>query len=155
VGPATLAEFQWFAGLGVKTGKAAVAGLRLVPTEKNGDRLILEEDLDAFQKFKPSRTPQYRLVSSLDSIQAHLKADLPSHAILDRGDVIGLWEYDVETESIAWMTNGGVKDKKLIEAVRKMEEFVRDDLGDARSFSLDSPKSRAPRIAEIRKAGRK
>jgi len=66
-----------------------------------------------------------------------------------------LWEYDVETESIAWMTNGGLKDKKLVEAVRKMEEFVRGDLGDARSFSLDSPKSRAPRIAEIRKAAKK
>jgi hypothetical protein len=155
VGPATLAEFQWFAGLGVKTGKAAVDGLRLVPAGKDGDRLILEEDLDAFRKFKPSRTPQYKLVSSLDSLHAHLKLDLSSHGILDRGEVIGLWEYDVETECIVWMTNSGVKDKKLIEAVGKMEKFVRDDLGDARSFSLDSPKSRAPRIAEIRKAGKK
>jgi len=154
VGPATLAEFQWFAGLGVKTGKAAVDGLRLVPAEKDGDRLLLEEDLDAFRKFKPSRTPQYKLVSSLDSMEAHLKSVLSSHAILDRGEVIGLWEYDVDKESIAWMTNGGVKDKKLIEAVQKMEKFVRDDLGDARSFSLDSPKSRAPRIAEIRNAGK-
>ncbi len=28
--------------------------------------------------------------------------------------------------------------------------FVREELGDARSFSLDSPKSRAPRIAGLR-----
>ena len=154
VGPASHAEFQWFAGLGVKTEKAAVAGLRLVAADKDGERLLLEEDLDAFHKFKPLRTPQYALVSSLDSIQSHLRLDLSSHAILDRGIVIGLWEYDVDTQSIAWMTNDGVKDKKLVEAVRKMEEYVRDDLGDARSFSLDSPKSRALRIAEIRRAGK-
>jgi hypothetical protein len=30
------------------------------------------------------------------------------------------------------------------------ESFVRDQLGDARSFSLDSPKSRRPRIEAIR-----
>jgi len=29
---------------------------------------------------------------------------------------------------------------------------VRDELGDARSFSLDSPKSREPRIAALRAA---
>ena len=28
--------------------------------------------------------------------------DLPSHGVFDRGRLIGLWEYDVETESIAW-----------------------------------------------------
>jgi len=121
----------------------------LVPAEKDSDRLLLEEDLDDFQKFKPSRAGQYALVSSLDSIHAHLKSDLPSHAILDRGSLIGSWEYDVETQSIAWMTFDGVKDAKLVEAIRRMEDFVRDDLGDARSFSLDSTKSRAPRIAEI------
>ena len=34
-------------------------------------------------------------------------------------------------------------------AVERTERFVRDDLGDARSFSLDSPKSRAPRIEAL------
>jgi hypothetical protein len=38
------------------------------------------------------------------------------------------------------------------ECVARMETYVRDQLGDARSFSLDSPKSRAPRIAAIRKS---
>jgi hypothetical protein len=150
-GPATLAEFQEFAGLGVKTGKAAVAGLRLVPAEKSGDRLLLEECLDDFHKFKAPSKPQYALVSSLDSIQVRLGSDLPSHPILDRGSRIGSWEYDVDTQSIAWMTDDGVNDRALVAAVRRMEEFVRNDLGDARSFSLDSPKSRASRIAEIRK----
>jgi hypothetical protein len=37
-------------------------------------------------------------------------------------------------------------------AVARMEEFVRAELGDARSFSLDSPKSRAARIKQLRAA---
>jgi hypothetical protein len=36
--------------------------------------------------------------------------------------------------------------------VARAEQYVREGLGDARSFSLDSPKSRAPRIEALRKA---
>ena len=35
------------------------------------------------------------------------------------------------------------------------EAFVREDLGDARSFSLDTPASRAPRIQALRAAASK
>jgi hypothetical protein len=78
-------------------------------------------------------------------------SDLPSHAILDRGRLVGLWEFDHASQSIA-ATTFGVRDKALDEAVRRTEEFIREQLGDARSFSLDSPKSRAPRIAALRQA---
>jgi hypothetical protein len=78
-------------------------------------------------------------------------ADLPSHGILDRGRLVGLWEYDPASESIAWMTFG-TKDRTLKAAVERTEEYVRAQLGDARSFSLDSPKSRVPRIEALRKA---
>ena len=44
-----------------------------------------------------------------------------------------------------------MKDKALDAAVKKTEAYVRDQLGDARSFSLDSPKSRAPKIEALRK----
>ena len=40
----------------------------------------------------------------------------------------------------------------LRDAIVRTEAFVRDDLGDARSFSLDSPESRGPRIAAIERA---
>jgi hypothetical protein len=46
----------------------------------------------------------------------------------------------------------GKKDKAIQAAVTRTENFVRGQLGDARSFSLDSPTSRAPRIAALRKA---
>jgi len=179
IGPATIAEFQWFSGLGVKAAKAAVAPLDLAPVDEDG-RLISRDERDAFERSKTPHEADYALVSSLDAISllrrdlagllepADMKrlvfsdkalaefgglADLPSHAILDRGRVAGLWEYDPETSSVAWCSFVP-RNRALDEAVLRTEAFVRDQLGDARSFSLDSPKSRVPRIAAIRKAGR-
>ena len=175
--PATTAEFQWFSGLGVKAAKTAMEPLGLVPLDEGSPRLISPEDLDEFRRFQAPKKASYVLVSSIDSISQHrrdltsllaqsdrshplllkdVKAggglyDLPSHAILDRGRVVGLWEYDPQTSSIAWCSFGP-KDKAMSEAVTRTEAFVRDQLGDARSFSLDSPKSRVPRIESIRAA---
>jgi hypothetical protein len=77
------------------------------------------------------------------------EVNLPGHAILDRGRLIGRWEFDTETGTIAW-ASFVPRDKALEKAVREMEAFVREDLGDARSFSLDSAKSRVPRIEKLR-----
>ena len=178
IGPATLAEFQWFSGLGVKAANAAVEPLKLVPIPAGEKRMLLPEDREAFAAFKVPKQPHYVLVGSLDAMGQHRRdlksllsaddldrnvfvdkgpkplgsiADLPSHAILDRGRLIGLWEYDAATESIAWMSFVK-KDQALEAAVKATEKYVRTELGDARSFSLDSPKSRAPRVETLRKA---
>ena len=177
VGPATLGEFQWFAGLGVKTTKQAVDSLGLVPIEPGSGRLLLPDDVAAFRELEVPTTPEYALVSSLDPIAANRRemqsliddedrerpvvidatstpmgglTDLPSHAILDRGRIIGLWEFDPAAGSIVWATFGRRKDKALAAAVEETEAFVRDQLGDARSFSLDSPKSRVSRLESLR-----
>ncbi|WP_203672597.1 MULTISPECIES: hypothetical protein [unclassified Streptomyces] len=79
-------------------------------------------------------------------------SDSPAHMIVDRGRPVGLWEFDTEAQEIVrqpWVP----RDAELRAAVASAEACVRDQLGDARSFSLDSPKSRAPRIAALR-AGR-
>jgi hypothetical protein len=181
VGPATFGEFQWFAGLGVKATKQAVEPLGLVPAEPGSDRLLLPDDAKEFARFEAPTKPEYSLVSSLDPITANRRemqslldpedrerlvivdsgakpmgglVDLPSHAILDRGQIIGMWEFDVDSGSIVWATFGRrkdkAKDKALAAAVEATQVFVRDQLGDARSFSLDSPKSRATRITSLR-----
>lgn len=178
VGPATLAEFQWFSSLGAKAAKEVVARLHLEPATDANDRLLLPDDLDAWEQFVAPTEPCYALVSSLDSIAAARRnlstlvdpkdhaqpvladttekplgglSDLPSHAILDRGRVIGLWEYDADASRIVWGTFGVKKTKQLTGAVEEMEQFVRDQLGDARSFSLDSPKSRVKRLDALRR----
>jgi len=78
--------------------------------------------------------------------------ELPGPAILDRGRIVGLWEYDPASESIAYATFVK-KDSLLKKAVAVTEEYIRKQLGDARTFSLDSPKSRAPRIEALRNNG--
>ena len=168
IGPATMAEWQWFSALGAKVAKAALDPLNLVPVE---DRFSFAEDAEAFATFTVPKKPQYALVSGVDSmfllrrdisqlvaqenrdrikLLAAVK-DLESNAILDRGRVIGLWEFDPDSGTLAWMSftkpDAGMK-----EAVAHTETYIREQLGDARSFSLDSPKSRAPRIAALRKA---
>lgn len=178
IGPATIAEFQWFSALGVGASKAAIAPLNLVPAEKDSERLMFEEDRDKFAAFKPPSKPQYVLVSSLDAIHSlrrdvegllderDLKhkvfggksleagggiSDLSNHAILDRGRLVGLWDYDPESKSIVAATFG-TKDKALTSAIKATETYIREQVGDARSFSLDSPKSRIPRIEALKKA---
>jgi hypothetical protein len=172
-GPATLAEFQWFSALGVKAAKAAVEPLKLVTIE--GDRMLFPADREKLESFKIPKQAQYALVSSIDGIsllRRDLKSiveasdmkfmvtaeragsgllDLPSHAILDRGRVVGIWEYDTESDSIAWLSFVG-KSKESEKAVKRTEQYVQTQLGDARSFSLDSAKSRAPRIQALRRA---
>jgi len=170
IGAASLTEFQWFSGLGVKAAKEATAPLNLVPLQ--ADLLALPEDRAAFEKFQAPKIPHYVLTGILDNI-SHLRratasliapedasydlvrdgglSDFPHHAILDRGRLIGLWHFDPETNAIAW--NSFIrKDRALEEAVARTEAFIREDLGDARTFSLDSPKSRIPAIAALRQA---
>jgi len=181
IGPATVAEFQWFSALGVKAAKAAVEPLGLVPNESGSDRLMFPDDREQFAKFKPPAKPIYALVSCMDSmfllrrglselmtpqatkakvygdkgiVELGGLSDLYSNAILDRGTIIGLWEYDPEAEVIVWTTFGAA-DKALRESVDRTQAYIRDQLGDARSFSLDSPKSRVPRIESLRKVPRR
>lgn len=176
-GPATLGEFQGFAGLGVKSARQAVEPLGLVAAEPGSDRLLLPADAAAFEAYEPPSKPRYNLISGLDPINANRReiqtmidekdratlvmadskpsklgdlVDLPSHAILDRGQIVGLWEFDVDSNSIVWMTFSRKQEKALEAAVEETQAYVRDQLGDARSFSLDSPKSRAVRVKALR-----
>ena len=176
IGPASLGEFRWFSALSVKVSEAAIAPLKLVRVDN--DRLMIPKLREQFEEFQVPKQPHYVLVSSLDGIsllRRDLKslidprdldrrfvtdkeaaalndlADLPSHAIFDRGRLVGLWEYDTTSDSIVAATFIPRNDD-LKSAIARTEDYIRKQLGDARSFSLDSPKSRAPRIEGLRKA---
>lgn len=150
IGPTPFSDFQTFSALGVKAAKAAIEPLHLIDVGEGA--LLLPEDHEPFMKFQTPKRPQYALVSSLDMLKSEADSDLPGHAILDRGQLIGRWEFDTATGTIAWALFDRRSDKALEKVVQTMEAFIRDDLGDARSFSLDSPKSRVPRIEALRKA---
>jgi hypothetical protein len=140
------------------------------------DGFLLPEDRERFEAFQFPKQACYVMTSSIDGLSllrrdlksladaADLKreiyggkglaplegvADLPSHAIFDRGRLVGLWEYDTATESIAWCACIS-KNRDMEKAVSRTEEYIRTQLGDARAFSLDSPKSRTPRVEALR-----
>ncbi len=178
IGPASLAEWQAFAGLGLGAARAAAEPLGLVPAAPGDPRLLLPGQHAELAAFSRPAEPCHALVGSIDGMLLLRRdiaglldeadrdrqvpagrgpaavgslADLPSHAILDRGRLIGLWEYDPEAQEIVWLSFGRA-DAGLRAAVAATEELIRGDLGDARSFSLDSPKSRVPRLQALRAA---
>lgn len=175
-GCASLAHFQWLSGLGVKASQEAIAGLGLVPMHPDSEFLAIPDSVAEFAEHGVSSEPQYSMVSSIDSCvllrrnsvqllgEEHLGAmvfgekglrsagsltDLPANAILDRGTVIGWWEFDPDAGRILTRFFGqrpaGVKN--VIDAT---EAIIRGELGDCRSFSLDSPKSRRPLLDWLR-----
>ncbi|WP_441250933.1 DNA glycosylase AlkZ-like family protein [Kitasatospora sp. McL0602] len=173
--PASLRHFRWFSGFTAATAKAAVAPLDL--TALPGTDLLLPTELtDEFAEFTPPTRPHYTFLAGIDGL--HLlhrelsrlidpadavrptpgsragrsfgsEADPQTHVIADRGRIVGLWEYDTVEQEIVHQLFVPA-DAALREALARTETFVREQLGDARGFSLDSPKSRAPKIAAFR-----
>jgi hypothetical protein len=169
IGPASLKNFQWFTSCSGKAATIATKDLDLVPV--GDDLLIKREHLAEFDAFSAPTKPHYALVSSLDGMAllrrdsvalidaadqtkkiftskgeqtASGLMDLPANPILDRGRVIGWWEFDPEgTGKICWRMFGDVP-AGVSECIERTEAMIRDDLGDCRSFSLDSPASRRP-----------
>ena len=154
IGPATLKQFQAFSGLGVKASMSAVEPLKLQPIEPASDLLLLPENRDAFAKFKVPKEPCYTLVSSLDGTGLLRGEDWPHHAILDRGMLVGYWEYATATESVVWKALNQIKSNKpLNSAISDLEKYVKSQLQDVRIAPLDSPASRTSRIAALRSKG--
>lgn len=149
-GCATAAGFQTFSGLGVKAAKAAMQPLGLETV--TGEFLALPEDRAALEAFVAPKVPHYSLVSNLDAITGqmlHGSGEKPDHSIIDRGEMVGNWQFDPVAGEIVW-TSTVKPTPQLREAVAITEAFIREDLEDFRSFSLDSPKSRIPRIEALR-----
>jgi hypothetical protein len=162
-GPATLGHLRWFTAFSAAHAKAAVAQLDLVDV---GDGYLAPRDevdgsaggpvlvggIDSIillrRDLGPLLDPNVALPGSKPLVA---DPDLPDHAIVDRGRIVGLWEYDQEAERIVWWAFDGPT-PAIGAAVERTEAYVRDQLGDVRSFSLDSVKSRAPRIAALRAA---
>src|SRR5207253_5910232 len=77
IGPASIGNFQWFSGLGVKAAKEATAPLGLVPLEAGSDLLLFPDDREALASYRPPEEPRYALVGSIDGVM-HLRRDVSS-----------------------------------------------------------------------------
>jgi hypothetical protein len=169
-GGATLKQSQWFTGFTVAQSKGALAAVGAVEvTTAGGDMLwMLPDDVERLAEFEVPAGEQIQLLAATDSLVIQrrnsgdmfaeedrgrkvlgsnlaIQADLPDHPIFDRGRIIGLWQYDPVNERIAYWLFGGPT-PGVLQRIAEVEAWIREDLGDFRSFSLDSPASRQERI---------
>lgn len=177
-GGATLKQTQWFSAFTVAQTKAALAACGAVATARDGAEALwrLPEDQAAYAEFVVPDQEQIQLLAGTDGMtllrrnafdlfapadreravpgdkqSLALQADLPDHPILDRGRIIGLWQYDPGQARIAaWTFEPATA--AVRQRIAEAEAYIRDQLGDFRSFSLDSPASRAKRISGLQAA---
>lgn len=174
VGPATLEEFTWFTGFSKRDAKSAIDANEF--TEREPGLLGSQKHFDLLDSFEPNPTPCPHFLTSLDNLilltrnlSLHVDgsdwpeiakiegkgmptgglSDLENHAIIDRGRLIGLWAYDVDAQQVVYSCWAGDRDL-VAQRAKDTEAFIQSELGDARSFSLDSPKSRSSRIDRLR-----
>lgn len=169
-GGATFKQSQWLTGFTVAQSKAGLAAVGAVEvTTAAGEPLwMLPDDVEHLSAFKAPHEEQIQLLAGTDSLvllrrnsadmlaegdrgrkildtTLVLQADLSDHPILDRGRIIGLWQYDPGKERIAAWTFDKPS-AAVAQRISEVESWIREDLGDFRSFSLDSPASRQKRI---------
>jgi hypothetical protein len=176
-GGATIKQSQWFTAFTLAHTKAALAttGAVAVPTA-NGEVLwMMPDDVGRLALFEAPAEEQIQLLAGTDSLvllrrnsgdlfaeqdkgkqvlgsTLALQADLPDHPIFDRGRIIGLWQYDPANSRIAhWLFDGATP--AVSRRIAEVEAWIRDELGDFRSFSLDSPASRQDRIDALHATG--
>jgi hypothetical protein len=173
-GGATFKQSQWFTGFTVAQSKAALAdvGAVEVPTAGagtgSGSLWMLPDDVDLLAAFEEPAEEQIQLLAGSDSLvllrrnaaellaeedqdkaalgSLALQADLPDHPILDRGRIIGLWQYDPARERIAAWVFGASTTPAVTRRIAEVEAWIKEDLADFRAYSLDSPASRQKRI---------
>ena len=172
-GGATFKQSQWFTGFTVAQSKAALAAVGAIEVstalpEAGGDPLwMLPADVGRLAAFEEPAGEQIQLLAGTDSLfllrrnaadlleeedqhrpalgSLALQADLPDHPILDRGRIIGLWQYDpAKGRIVPWLFHGPTP--AITQRIAEVEAWIREDLGDFRAFSLDSPASRQKRI---------
>jgi hypothetical protein len=173
LGIATASEFRWFSGFTAKRAKLAMEPLELV--EIGDDNLASPQAVRSFREFVEPSGDDVRLLSALDSafnltrravdwfesidlsrleraglteIAGNGLSNLPFNAILNRNRVIGFWEYDSENGRIVHALLTPVTDS-ISDALYQTETMIRDELGDFRSFSLDSQKARKETLARL------
>ncbi|MCA0360733.1 MAG: winged helix DNA-binding domain-containing protein [Armatimonadetes bacterium] len=174
LGPITLAEFQWFSGLSARAAKAAFALTGII--DQGSDLWAHPETWAELQAFQAPAEKPIHLLGSIDPYFLYTKnlrvsirpehqdrwqklpsaltaqdslADLATHAIIEGGDLVGLWHYDPESKEVLF-THWASEPTGVRKAVDAMQAAIEMDLGDVRIYSLDSTKSRQAVLQALR-----
>lgn len=172
-GAAKVSHFVWFSGKPLSACKEATSALHLEPLPGQPDWLSTHDAVAEYTTFERPETPAYRWISSLDSLFLSRRditpfvpsnqldriklvrekaganlMEIPCHALVDRGEVVGLWEYD-SFEKLVVLTQLRKLENIEVE-LNNINAYIQAELGDVRSFSLDSPESRKPLLERLR-----
>jgi Winged helix DNA-binding domain len=176
-GPATVDEIVEWAGLTKGSIREALVSLgaeRLTLGGWTDDAWLLPDEVRAWNTFTaddkrvvllPYRDPFVSVrrppsvLARRDTarvLNAKLKpvairdlAGFNHHAIVSGGELVGVWEYDPQTERIVtrvWDTDKALR-TRVADAATATERFVRQQLADAKLSAVDPQARRATRIA--------
>lgn len=159
IGAATLDEFKWFSGQSKTFCKDVMAGLELVELEEG--LWCLPHLEDEARSFSASNA-ETRFVGSMDNI-THLRRnvsdlleqkvealgdkmvfDSPHHMVVHGGELVGLWDFDAEAQEVVVKDWSGKPDPSAV------QEFIKDQLGDAPLHALDKAAKRGKRLDALR-----
>ncbi len=172
-GPFSMEEFRWFSGFGARAAAGAVASAGLAEYEPGW--FGHADEADGFWGHGAGGV-QVRFIGCLDnlflltrSLRTHVAeedrgvpaysenasenagglSDLASNAVVLGGRLVGFWDFDPEADELLFNHWAGEAEAVGAECAR-VGQMVREHLGDVRTFSLDSPKSRKDRLAFLR-----
>ncbi|MDH3224729.1 MAG: winged helix DNA-binding domain-containing protein [Gemmatimonadota bacterium] len=75
-------------------------------------------------------------------------------SIVRNGEVVGVWEYDPDGQDVVWTTFaplGGKTSDEVEREAQSVASFLRDDVGRAISFSIDTEDDLRRRVSAIRR----
>jgi hypothetical protein len=180
-GPATVDEFAWWASVAKGVARTTLRALDAAPLAVPGwakEAWLLAADMPAWRSFTgqsddrvvflPYRDPFVHMrrgpavlcpkagVPVLDGMMKRARAgdldNLYHHTVLSGGNVVGVWEYDPDTEAVltrVWEADAKLR-RRVRDAAAETSRFIREQLGDAKLSAVDPPEKRAKRIAFCR-----
>lgn len=174
--PATVKQFAEWSGLPVREAQKAVAALELVPVQIEGfsdEAWAFAEDLSpppvssniSLLPFEDNYLTLHGGPGVLASPAQHglsiprfgMPGDVPLgtakhislRAILRGPELVGFWEFHPDGAKLVTATFSPVDKKALTQQVDELSQFLRDELGHGRSFSLDTDEKLRERAALV------
>jgi hypothetical protein len=180
-GPATLEELTLWGDVTKGMGRKAIGTLGAQPIAVPGwakEAWLLPGDMAAWRSFKgetsdrvvllPFRDPFVHMRHSPAALARDTDAPvldgtlkqarisdvnrLHHHTIVSGGNLVGVWEYDPEAETVAtrvWAADAALR-RRVADAADETARFIREQLGDAKLSAVDPPAKRARRLAFCR-----